>query len=147
MKHLKTYKIFESTSKDRYFSNDSQIREYLNDVFLELTDDGYKVDIDGSFFRDEVRVSSGNPLVFSSQLREEQTGYKINIKGGKSKISDIILPLDHAIEYILDTCCNRYWIDIFSGFNFIRIKNIDELENYKKYNSNNFEEIVINFRK
>ena len=127
MKHLKTYKIFESTF------NDSQIKEYLNDVFLELTDDGYEVDIEGMFIRDEVR--------------EEQTGYKINIKGGKSKISDIILPLDHAIEYILDTCCNRYWIDIFSGFNFIRIKNIDELENYKKYNSNNFEEIVINFRK
>jgi hypothetical protein len=29
MKHLKTYKIFES------IFNDSQIREYLNDVFLE----------------------------------------------------------------------------------------------------------------
>ena len=126
MKHLKTYKIFESTF------NDSQIKEYLNDVFLELTDDGYEVDIEGMFIRDEVR--------------EEQTGYKINIKGGKSKISDIILPLDHVIGYLSDTL-GRYWIDIFRGLNFIRMENIDELENYKKYNSNNFEEIVINFRK
>ena len=126
MKHLKTYKIFESTF------NDSQIKEYLNDVFLELTDDGYEVDIEGMFIRDEVR--------------EEQTGYKINIKGGKSKISDIILPLDHVIGYLSDTL-GIYWIDIFRGLNFIRMENIDELENYKKYNSNNFEEIVINFRK
>jgi hypothetical protein len=139
MKHLKTYKIFESTF------NDSQIKEYLNDVFLELTDDGYEVDIEGMFIRDEVS--------------EEQTGYKINIKGGKSKISDIILPLDHVIGYLSDTL-GRYWIDVYfkppviAGFNFTRFNSITELENYEKKNipdlgfvNDTFVEIVINFRK
>lgn len=126
MRYLKKWNLFES------IHNDSEIRNYLNDVFLELTDDGYEVDIEGMFIRDEVR--------------EEQTGYKINIKGGKSKISDVISPIDHAIEYLLDIC-DRYWIDIFRGFNFTRIENIDELEKYELYNSNRFEEIVINFRK
>jgi hypothetical protein len=139
MKHLKTYKIFES------IFNDSQIREYLNDVFLDLTDDGYEVDIEGMFIRD--------------YQNEEQTGYKINIKGGLSKISDIILPLDHAIGYLSDTF-GRYWIDVYfkppviSGFNFTRFNSITELENYEKHNSpdlgfvkNTFVEIVINFRK
>lgn len=126
MRYLKKWNLFES------IHNDSEIRNYLNDVFLELTDDGYEVDIEGMFIRDEVR--------------EEQTGYKINIKGGKSKISDVISQIDHAIEYLLDIC-DRYWIDIFRGFNFTRIENIDELEKYELYNSNRFEEIVINFRK
>jgi hypothetical protein len=142
MKHLKTYKIFESTF------NDSQIREYLNDVFLELTDDGYKVDIEGMFMLRNLH-----------EVNEEQTGYKINIKGGLSKISDIILPLDHVIGYLSDTF-GRYWIDVYfkppviSGFNFTRFNSITELENYEKHNSpdlgfvkNTFVEIVINFRK
>ena len=123
MRYLKKYELFES------IYNDSEIRNYLNDVFLELTDDGYEVDIEGVFIRD--------------QFKEEQTGYKINIRGGKSKISDVIFPIDHAIEYLLDIC-DRYWIDVFRGFDFKRIENINELE---KYGDHNFHEIVINFRK
>jgi hypothetical protein len=139
MRHLKKWKLFESTF------NDSQIREYLNDVFLELTDDGYEVGIEGMFIRDE--------------QNEEQTGYKINIKSGLSKISDIILPLDHAIGYLSDTL-GRYWIDVYfkppviAGFNFTRFNSITELENYEKHNrpdlgfvNDTFVEIVINFRK
>ena len=151
MKHLKTYKIFE------YTFNDSQIKEYLNDVFLELTDDGYEVDIEGMFIRDEVRCFLKK--YGSSIFNEEQTGYKINIKGGKSKISDIILPLDHVIGYLSDTL-GRYWIDVYfkppviDGFNFTRFNSITEIENYAKKNipdlgfvNDTFEEIVINFRK
>ncbi len=148
MKHLKTYKIFE------YTFNDSQIREYLNDVFLELIDDGYEVDIEGIFIRDVVFRNGKN-----REFLEEQTGYKINIKGGKSKISDIILPLDHVIGYLSDTL-GRYRIDVYfkppviAGFNFTRFNSITELENYEKKNipdlgfvNDTFVEIVINFRK
>ena len=40
MKHIKTYKLFESSSED--------IKQYLSDIFLELEDEGYDVSIKDS---------------------------------------------------------------------------------------------------
>jgi hypothetical protein len=132
MKHLKTYtKLFEISLNDR--NNDTEIREYLNDVFLEITDEGYVVDIDWVGIR---TVTTKN-----------QTGYKITIKNGKRNIDDIILPLEHAIGYLTDIF-PRYWIDIYFGFNFPTFTNrLDDTRELEKYKNYNFGEIVINFRK
>ena len=41
MRHLKTYQIFESSIEDP-----KPIIEYLSDIFLEVQDDGFNVDVD-----------------------------------------------------------------------------------------------------
>jgi hypothetical protein len=58
MKHLKKYKLFES--------NESEIRDYLNDIFLELEDAGFIVRKGGLW----IRTSNS----------EEHTGYEVEIE-------------------------------------------------------------------
>lgn len=80
MKHLKTYKIFESGP---FVKIDTEIKDYLKDIFLDLEDEGFDVDIEGRYLR--------------TYNTEEHTGYVVKIKRGKTFL------LTDVYEYIL-TC-------------------------------------------
>ena len=62
MKHIKTYKIFESTEPN--------IKEDIKDIFLELEDEGFDVKVDTRWLR-----------TFNT---EEHIGYLITIKRGST---------------------------------------------------------------
>ena len=49
MKHLKTYKLFEDIDHTEYES----IKDYLKNIFLELEDDEFEIDIKGRFRTEE----------------------------------------------------------------------------------------------
>jgi len=76
MKHIKTYKIFESSEND-------EVKQYLEDIFLELEDEGFDVDIEGRWLR-----------TFNT---EQHTGYEVKIEKSKTFL------LEDVYEYIL-TC-------------------------------------------
>lgn len=81
MKHLKTYKIFEST--------ESNIKEDIKDIFLELEDAGFDVKVDTRWLR-----------TFNT---EEHIGYLVKIKIA-SILGDVkTFLLEDVYEYIL-TC-------------------------------------------
>jgi hypothetical protein len=85
MKYLKTYQLFESSEND-------EVEQYLKDIFLELEDEGFDVDIEGR---------SDEPSDYERWLRtydtEEHTGYEVKIKRNKTFL------LEDVYELIL-TC-------------------------------------------
>jgi hypothetical protein len=82
MKHLKTYQIFESNEEDR-------INNYLRDIFLELEDDGYNVEIDNRYIR--------------TSEYEEFTGILVKIERKNFKFPVDTFLLENIYETIL-TC-------------------------------------------
>ena len=46
MKHLKTYQIFENIEK---FGENADVKVYIEDIFLELKDDGFDVKVEGKW--------------------------------------------------------------------------------------------------
>ena len=76
MKYLKTYQLFESSEND-------EVEQYLKDIFLELEDEGFDVDIEGRWLR--------------TYDTEEHTGYEVKIKRNKTFL------LEDVYELIL-TC-------------------------------------------
>jgi hypothetical protein len=81
MKYLNTFKMFES--------NVDEIRYQLNDFFLELEDEGLKVEIDSRWIR-------------TSDI-EEHTGYVVKIKKIFTEFPIKTFLLNNVYEYIL-TC-------------------------------------------
>ena len=85
MKHIKNYKLFEST--------ETNIKEDIKDIFLELEDGGFDVKVDTRWLR-----------TFNT---EEHIGYLINIKRGSTFNGTYIgintFLLEDVYEYIL-TC-------------------------------------------
>jgi hypothetical protein len=82
MKYIKTYKLFES--------NEIEIREYLNDIFLELEDDGFKVEVDSRWIR-------------TSDV-EEHTGYEVSIKKIFTEFPIKTFLLEDIYQYYILTC-------------------------------------------
>ena len=105
MKHLKSYKIFESSDDSiRAYANDidlyESVKDYLKDIFLELEDDEFDIDIEGRWMRtDEF---------------EELTGYEVKIKRSKTFL------LEDIYDYILT--CKSYLKDV--GFFITEIDGI-----------------------
>lgn len=59
MKYLNTFKIFESSPEE--------VKDYLNDIFLDLKDEGFKVEIHNRWIR-------------YGYWDEKHTGYEVEIK-------------------------------------------------------------------
>ena len=104
----------------------------MSQIFLELEDEGYEVDIEGRWLRTETT--------------EELTGFKINISG-KDIGEDILPSIETSISYMLSQDFVRYWIKLPN----FGILNIDELKSYlnlKKSLANPPKTTVeLNFRK
>ena len=85
MKYLKKYKIFENIFSDyaKEINEYESIKDYLKDIFLELEDEGFDIDIEGRWLR-------------TSEF-EELTGYEVKIKRSKTFL------LEDIYDYIL-TC-------------------------------------------
>ena len=103
MKHIKKFKLFESF--------DEEIKSYLSQIFLELEDEGYDIDIEGRFMRTEEF--------------EELTGFKINISG-KDIGEDILPSIETSISYMSSQDFGRYWIKLPN----FGVLNIGELKSY-----------------
>lgn len=103
MKHIKRFKLFESF--------DEEIKSYLSQIFLELEDEGYEVDIEGRWLRTETT--------------EELTGFKVIISG-KDIGEDILPSIETSISYMYSQDFGRYFIKL-SNFGVL---NIDELKSY-----------------
>lgn len=91
MKHLKSYKLFESSDDAiRAYANEIDLyestKDYLKDIFLELEDENFLIDIAGRWMR-------------TSEF-EELTGYEVKIKRSKTFL------LEDIYEYIL--ACKSY---------------------------------------
>ncbi len=89
MKYLKRYKLFES------LDSSNEIKEYLHDIFLELMDDGYNVDInrlttlyDFSNVYTVLIYKSDRPLAWSPT------------KSDRFRIKDVLEPILTADSYM-----------------------------------------------
>jgi len=85
MIYLKKYKTFENIFSDyaKEINEYESIKDYLKDIFLELEDEGFDIDIEGRWLR-------------TSEF-EELTGYEVKIKRSKTFL------LEDIYDYIL-TC-------------------------------------------
>ncbi len=63
MKHIKTYKLFESSSEE--------VKNYIKDIFLDIQDEEIEFDIEGRWIR--------------TRDFEELTGYKVMIGDGSRR--------------------------------------------------------------
>jgi hypothetical protein len=106
MKHLKSYKIFESSE-----SQSEEIKSYLSQIFLELEDNGYDIDIEGRWMR--------------TYNTEELTGFQISISG-KEIEEDILPTIQTAINYISDEGFVRCWLSLDN----VRQLEFDEFVSY-----------------
>lgn len=99
--HLKRFKIFESF--------DEEIKSYLSQIFVELEDEGYDIDIEGRWLRTETT--------------DELTGFKVIISG-KDIGEDILPPIETSISYMTSQDFDRYWIKLpnFGVLNFGELK-------------------------
>lgn len=89
MKYISTFELFEGYNKPR------QVKSYLSEIFLELEDDGYNIDIEGRWMR-----------TFNT---EELTGFRIKING-KNAEENVIPAIETSINYMSTEGFNRYWI-------------------------------------
>lgn len=110
MKHLKSYQIFESSDDNiRAYANDidlyESIKDFLKNIFLELEDEGFDINIEGRWMR-------------TSEF-EELTGFEVKIK--KSSTSFPYFLLENIYEYILT--CKSYLKD--NGFFITDINGIE----------------------
>lgn len=82
------YKIFEDNISDyaKEITEYETIKDYLKDIFLELEDDGFDIDIEGRWIR--------------TQEFEELTGYEVKIK---RNTNFAFFLLEDIYDYIL-TC-------------------------------------------
>ena len=96
MKHIKTYKIFESTEPN--------IKEDIKDIFLELEDAGFDVKVESRYLR-----------TFNT---EEHTGYNVKIKIASILGNVKTFLLEDVYEYILT--CKSYLKEM--GFSITEIK-------------------------
>jgi hypothetical protein len=85
MIYLKKYKTFENIFSDyaKEINEYESIKDYLKDIFLELEDEGFDIDIEGRWLR-------------TSEF-EELAGYEVKIKRSKTFL------LEDIYDYIL-TC-------------------------------------------
>jgi hypothetical protein len=132
MKYIKSYKIFESSDE----SLSVEIKSYLSQIFLELEDEGYDVDIEGRW-----KPNWDRPPYDSQDL----TGFKIKISG--KIVKEGILPaIETSINYMSDEGFGNHWINLdnFGTLNFEELKNYF---NIKKSLVNKLENknLVLNF--
>lgn len=117
MKHLKSYKIFESSE-----IQSEEIKSYLSQIFLELEDDGYEIDIECQHFRS---TAIGTVYYRTYIENPNLNSFKIKI-GGKSVKEDILPAIETSINYMSDEGFSNYWI-ILQNFGKL---NFEELKNY-----------------
>ena len=105
MKHIKTYQIFESGP---FVKIDTEIKDYMKDIFQELEDEGFDIDIEVRW----LRTYDHKNLRFRDT--EEHTGYEVKIKRSKTFL------LEDIYDYILT--CKSYLKDV--GFFITEIDGI-----------------------
>lgn len=91
MKHLKPYGIFEAKEviTEELFT---QIKSYLDDVFLELEDNGF-----------EFKLSYGTNRIFISI---EKVHHSSGLGYDYFKTSEVLSTIEHAISYLSDIGLN-----------------------------------------
>ena len=70
MKHLKSYKLFESKFEDRFINQYNRIEPELNDILLPFNDDGIKYHIHqyADDYIGEVTISIGQAVLLTTSL-------------------------------------------------------------------------------
>jgi hypothetical protein len=140
MKHL--YKIFESFDE----SQSDEVRSYLSQIFLELEDIGYDIEIEGRWLRTsnwDIKLQKSIPIL------NELVGFEITISKGKRVNIEVLRTIETAISYMLDEGFNRYWIGMigYSNLNFDELKSLFILELPSKLSHFVFQSLKLNFRK
>lgn len=121
---IQNFKLFESS--------DEQIKSYLSQIFLELEDDGYVIDIEGRWIR--------------TYNTEELTGFKIKI-GRKSAKEDVLPTIETSISYMNSQGFKNYWI-ILENYGRLDINELREYFNIQKFLVNSPERTLeLNFHK
>ena len=150
MKYLKKYQIFEGASDMDYY----KVQSYLKDIFLELEDADYYIDIKPLI---EYKVNQHDEVIgfhmsIKNRVIDKNTRRRLNIS-----LPEILEPLEHAISYMSDQGLS-YQIDAYSydnedGQNFIlHDVNIESLKHRHialhraEYDLSICKEIIISFR-
>jgi hypothetical protein len=120
MKHLKKYKLFEAESSPRF----SNLKRELEDIVLELSDDGFGIDIDETNY---------TPPMFSDSIRSVCVGiYRKNdeiwrwddIKDAVKRIEDYVWRADEGYGVDVEVTKEQDWmsldrfIDVYGGEEF-----------------------------
>lgn len=100
MKHLKSYKVFETD----FFAADNfdEIKSYLEDIFLDLSDQGFNVEITEPNLKNHYRLQIS--IVFAPNYE----------KGDPFKLSEIKDCVERAYEYLEDL--DNYFLDEFYAY-------------------------------
>lgn len=103
MKNIKTYKIFESKDLDKSLSNLSDAKEAVEQSLLELTDNGYKVEMFNDRFNsdDKGRCFS---VIITKESKESRGGLHSQIPFNFQDVIDDIwhsfnIPSDYGFHF------------------------------------------------
>lgn len=115
MKYLKEFKIFEGVDEIK------EIKSYLSQIFLELEDEGYKVDIESIWLR--TFNNEGFTYYYTP-------GFKIKISG-KDTEEDVIPSIQTSISYMTSQDFGKYWIMV-ENFGKLTVGELKSYFNLKK---------------
>lgn len=109
MIHLKTYQVFES---DTYFNSISfdddeldSIKSYLRDIFYELEDDNFDIEIDGPRFKNLYRLNISIIKIVENE------------KADTYKLGDISEVIHRVYDYLESVGCEIDEVDSMNTFN------------------------------
>jgi len=109
--HYKTESVLFESLED-------QIKSYLSQIFLELEDEGYDIDIELRYIRT------------NWTHQEELTGFKIKISGKDIK-EDVIPSIETSINYMSTEGFDRYWIMV-ENYGKLTMNELESYFNLKK---------------
>ena len=100
MKYVKSYKVFEAD----FFAADNfdEIKSYLEDIFLDLSDEGFNVEVTEPNLKNHYRLQIS--IVFAPSYE----------RGDPFKLSEIKDCVERAYEYLEDL--DNYFLDEFYAY-------------------------------
>ena len=117
MENILDWLSFNEGYNNKIESLEQEIKSYLSQIFLELEDDGYDVDIEVKWIRTR--------LTPDRSLFEDLEGFKVKISG-KDTEEDVIPSIETSISYMSSEGFSRYWIYLEN----FGVLNINELKSY-----------------
>ena len=134
MKYLK--KFFESDKSYITLEEFNEIKSYLNDVFLELEDDGYEISIHQHYlYNYEYIYGISLSITKHSMSSHRRVSYD---NGVSFDSSDVINPIEHSVSYLsefglkLDKTSVYYTKDDQEDDPDIFKINVEKIEDLKK---------------
>ena len=144
MKHLKSYKLFESKFEDRFINQYNRIEPELNDILLPFNDDGIKYHL-YQYSDDYI----GEVTIFIEDKVEEYVGGELKVTKKFFTWSQIKEEMLHVISFMDSEGIGFSKLEVqqFIGNEFHNIEMYDESDIEELEDTFKFTEFNITFSK